>query len=290
MSLVAIPNVSEGRDPRRVASLASVTASGGAAVLDVHSDALHHRSVLTTCAEPGVLPAAMTALAAACAAELDLTRHEGRHPRLGSLDVCPFVYTDDPGGAILAAQETARRIGDELDLPCLLYGAAARTPERRELPDLRRGGLERWVAAFADGEMPDEGPARLDPRTGIVCVGARPPLIAFNVWLKGGAALARSIAQAVRETGGGLPGVRAIGIDMDEGWSQVSMNLTRPEITGIDDAFDAIAAKARKAGVEVFRGEIVGVPLERFMPHPEREAARWISPPGRSLESLLPDR
>ena len=290
MSLVAIPNVSEGRDPRRVASLAAVTASAGAAVLDVHSDALHHRSVLTTYGEPEVLTAAMTALAGACATELDLSHHEGRHPRLGSLDVCPFIYTEDPDGAISAAEDTARRIGEEVGLPCLLYGAAARTPERRELPDLRRGGLERWEAAFAGGETPDFGPARLDRRTGLVCVGARPPLIAFNVWLQAELSVANGIAQAIRERDGGLTGVRAIGIDMGEGWSQVSMNLTRPEEIGIDDVFDAVAERARKAGVQGLRGEIVGVPLARFMPDTEREAARWISPPGRSLESLLPDR
>lgn len=229
----------------------------------------------------------MTALAAACASSIDLTNHRGLHPRLGALDVCPFVYLEDPGPAVEAARATARKIGSELGLPVLLYGEAARSDERRELPALRRGGLERWVGEFAAGTAPDAGPAIVDPSRGIVCIGARRPLIAFNVWLRAELSIARKIAAEIRASGGGLQGVRALALELDEGWSQVSMNLTEPVATGIDEAFEYVTEAARGAGIRDIRGEIVGLPLERFMPDPAREAARQISPPGRSLESVL---
>ena len=289
MSLVAIPNVSEGRDPGKVARLAAACSAGGAEVLDVHSDASHHRSVFTMWGEPAALIQGVTSLARSAAELIDLSTHEGLHPRLGALDVCPLVFTGEPGAAIEAAREAARVIGSEVGIPVLLYGAAAADPSRRELPDLRRGGIARWISDFASGAQPDAGPATIDPSRGLVCVGARGPLIAFNVWLRGSMEAARDVARHVRASGGGLPGVRAIALDMGEGLTQVSMNFTAPDDAGIDDVFDLVAKEARGAGVQEIRGEIVGVPLRRYMPNPEREAARWISPPGRSLESLLPD-
>lgn len=289
MSFVVIPNVSEGRDPARITELGAAAASGGARLLDVHSDPEHHRSVFTLWGERQAVIAGMVALATACSEAIDLSGHEGSHPRLGGLDVCPFVFTEDPSPAIEAARETAMAIGEEVGLPVLLYGAAASLPERRELPDLRRGGLERWSKDFASGAGPDAGPPSLDPRTGLICVGARRPLIAFNVWIQCPFATARDLAAMVRESSGGLPGVRALALDMGGGWSQVSMNLIDPDRTGIDDAFEAVTKAARSAGAGSIRGEIVGVPLARYMPDPEREAARQISPPGRSFESLLLD-
>ena len=287
MSLVAIPNVSEGRDAEKVALLSSACSAGGAQVLDVHSDHSHHRSVFTLWGDAPALVQGLTALAHAAVEVVDLRGHDGLHPRLGVLDVCPFVFTGDAGPAVRAARETAHAIGTGAGIPVLLYGDAADDPARRELPDLRRGGWERWAAEFAAGAHPDAGPDRIDPKRGLVCVGARPPLIAFNVWLEGDLSIARQIAARVRESSGGLPGVRAIALDMDGGSTQVSMNLTRPDETGIDEAFELVAQMARTAGVREIRGEIVGVPPERYMPDPEREAARQISPPGRSLESLL---
>lgn len=286
MSLVAIPNVSEGRDPQKVAALAAAASAPGARVLDVHSDRGHHRSVFTVAGSTSALGTAMLRLATACRKEIDLSLHEGLHPRLGALDVCPFVGDKDVTEAVEAARAAARLIGGE-GMPVLLYGAAARRPDRRELPDLRRGGLAGLIEAFIHGELPDEGPADVDPRTGVVCVGARTPLIAFNVWLRADPGLARRIAASIRASGGGLPGVRAIGLEMAGGWAQVSMNLTEPERTGIDDAFDAVQALATRSGVREIRGEIVGLPPARYMPDPGREAARRILPPGRSLEAAL---
>lgn len=287
MSLIAIPNISEGRDPAKVSLLAAAAASSGASVADVHSDLSHNRSVLTVCGEVSRLVEAMTALAAACGSSIDLTSHTGLHPRLGALDVCPFVYLEDPGPAVEAARATALRIGSELGLPVLLYGEAARRDEWRELPALRRGGLERWAKEFAAGTVPDAGPSVVDPSRGVVCVGARRPLIAFNVWLRTELSVARKIAAEVRASGGELPGVRALALELEEGWSQVSMNLTEPGSAGIDEAFDYVAKAARSVGIREIRGEIVGLPLDRYMPDPAREAARQISPPGRSLESVL---
>lgn len=287
MSLVAIPNVSEGRHPEKVAALAAACSEGGARVLDVHSDPSHHRSVLTVWGEVPALVKGLTALAKTASETLDLTDHEGLHPRLGVFDVCPFVFTAAPGPAIEAAHQVAEAIGERVGIPVLLYGEAATTADRRELPGLRRGGLRRWMDEIKAGARPDAGPATIDPSTGIVCVGARGPLIAFNVWLSADFSVAQQIATQVRATGGGLSGVRAMALDMGGGVAQVSMNLTRPDEAGIDDAFEYVASRARDAGAKRIRGEIVGVPSRRYMPDPEREAARQISPPGRSLESLI---
>lgn len=283
MPLIAVPNVSEGRDGARIDELARAATGRGARLLDVHSDAAHNRSVLTLTGAPEQLVAGMTALADACRV-IDLTGHVGIHPRLGCLDVCPFVpYRDAMSEAVDAAHETAAGIG-ALALPVFLYGVAAHRAETRELPDLRRGGLDGLAARIAGGLVPDHGPSTIDPRDGVVCVGARGPLIAFNVWLKTSLDDATEIAAAVRRRGS----VRALALPIGDA-IQISMNLTDPVRVGIDAAFAALEEQAAKRDATVRAAEIIGLVEERFLPNPDAEAARLLIEPGRSLESALSD-
>lgn len=284
--LVAVPNVSEGRDAATVAALASAVTGSGARVLDVHSDGVHNRSVITAAGGAGPLVAAMTALARAATA-IDLTRHAGVHPRLGVLDVCPFVVdAEDPGPAVAGARAAGAAIAEEAGIPVYLYGYAATRPECAALPALRKGGLARLIERSETELPPDFGSTPIDPRRGVVCVGARGVLIAFNVWVRGGIEAVRRIAAGVRESLGPL-GVRTLGLDVGDGLAQVSMNLTDPARAGIDDAYREAAARAAEEGARIEATEIVGLPPERFMPDPGAEAARLLIEPGRSLERAL---
>jgi glutamate formiminotransferase len=284
-----IPNVSEGRNEDRLRTLAAAVRNQGGRVLDVHADPIHNRCVLTVTGKNADLVNASSALALEAAA-IDLTLHEGIHPRLGGLDVCPFVpHVDDMGRAIAAAHAAGHAIATKANLPVYFYGAAALQPAAAELPRLRRGGLELLIRRARDGFTPDVGPTEIDPARGVVCVGARGPLIAFNVWLKADSASARDIAAAVRSSGGGPPGIRALGLRIDDFLSQVSMNLVDPEITGIDAAFEAVHAAAAERGAEIHATEIVGLVPERYMPDPDAQAARLLVTPGRCLDPLLGD-
>jgi glutamate formiminotransferase / 5-formyltetrahydrofolate cyclo-ligase len=246
--LECVPNVSEGRD---VARLDSLSAACGAALLDRHVDRDHHRAVFTL-AGPDAEDAAR-ALARAVASQLDLRTHAGAHPRLGALDVVPFVALGDdaPARAVAAAREFAAWVGDALDVPVFLYDAA--DPEARTLPDARRDAFVR--------RAPDAGPPAPHPALGAVAVGARPPLVAVNCDLAfDDVVLARRIAAAVRERDDGLPGVRALGLHLDHaGRAQVSMNLVALERTGVEQACSAVRDRARAAGNDVARVELVGL-------------------------------
>lgn len=283
MTLLAVPNISEGRDRDMVMRCRDAVASAGAAVLDLHSDEAHNRSVLTLAARAELLVDACVLLAGA-ASGVDLRVHVGTHPRLGGLDVCPFVPhgTASIGEAVDAARRTGARIGDELGLPVFLYGRAARRVEPVELPVLRRGGLSGLAHRVHDGLLPDFGPQEVDPGRGVVCVGARGPLIAFNVWIDASAETARSIAADVRS-----PSLRALGMQMPGGVAQVSMNLIDPAVTGIEDAFHAVRARAEAKGGRVVATEIVGLVEERFLPSPETTVARLLTEPSRSVEEAL---
>jgi glutamate formiminotransferase len=288
VTLIAIPNVSAGRDAEVVAELTSVV-SRAAYLLDVHSDADHDRTVFTVSGRSGELTAAMAALATAAAGTIDLTLQRGAHPRTGCLDVCPFVpHGTGMDEAIATAHDAARAIARDASLPVYLYGRAARRPEAVVLPELRRGGLEALAQRARSELPPDEGPAAIDPKAGVVCVGARDVLIAFNVWIDAGVEAAREIASSVRSEAGGLPGIRALGLWLgSRSLSQVSMNLVDPPTTGIDSAYDAVEREAIAAGVDIVATEIVGLVPERFMPDPDAQAARLLVKPGRSLESAL---
>ncbi|HEX2294533.1 MAG TPA: glutamate formiminotransferase [Actinomycetota bacterium] len=281
--LVAVPNVSEGRDAAVVARLRASVEDAGARVLDVHSDPVHNRSVVTAAAEPATLIDAMVGLARE-AQSIDLSRHTGVHPRLGVLDVCPFVVDGRLAREVVdVARAAGRAIAARAGIPVYLYALAATRPECERLPDLRRGGLQALAKRSAGDLPPDFGPPTIDPRVGVTCVGARGVLIAFNVWLRADAATARGIAAEVRAELGAA-GVRALGLDAGDGLAQVSMNLTEPARAGIEEAFAAVAARARAA---VHATELVGLPPERFMPDPDAEAARLLLEPGRSLERVL---
>jgi glutamate formiminotransferase len=258
----------------------------GAAVLDVHSDPVHHRSVFTLTASPDALRRALTQLAG-IALEIRLDRHSGVHPRLGVLDVCPIVpHEETMRGGVELAHSVGESIHHHTELPIFFYGHAALRPQTRMLPDIRRGGLSRLIAGGNDALTPDLG-TRIDPKTGVVCVGARGPLIAFNVNLRSMLPVAQSIAATIRESGGGLPGVRALAFSIGSGLCQVSMNLTQPERTGIDTAFDAITAAAQRFDAKVIDCEVVGLVSERFLPDPEKQAARLLKQPGLCLEAKL---
>ena len=284
---IAVPNVSEGRDNRVIQALQEATEREGARIVDVHSDGAHHRSVFTVVGTDDELVTAGAELARACMA-IDLLNHSGVHPRLGALDVYPFVVQDDPGAAVDAAHRSAEAIWESTRVPVYLYGLSARRDETRELPLVRRGGLVELARRARDELPPDVGDRRIDPRHGVVCVGARPPLVAFNVWIRADVAVAGRIATRVRTSGGGPPGIRAMGVFLGDGTSQVSMNLTSPDVTGVERAFDEVVFRAEQEGVAVIASEIVGVPFERHLPDPNSKAARLLIEPDRSLESVLP--
>ena len=264
--LLAIPNFSEGRDPVRIAALgAALTSVAGVGLLDTHSDPDHDRTVYTLAAlgetPSPVLADALTAGAARAIELLDIGAHAGLHPRIGMLDVAPIVYTEEGerGAACAQALVLADRLGSELRIPVFLYGILS--DGRVTRADIRRGGpvtLQRRIDA---GELrPDFGPARLHPRAGGVLVGARPPLIAFNVELAPPATLetAREIAALIREGGPeGLPSVRAIGLTLPHRHdiAQVSTNVEDYHRTSLATLIAAISRHATPV-----RAEVVGVP------------------------------
>jgi glutamate formiminotransferase len=282
MTLLAVPNLSEGRDIDRVKGFVETVESEGVRVLDVHSDASHNRSVLTLTGSLDTLIAACTALAAA-AGQIDLTAHQGAHPRLGGLDVCPFVpHGSGMDEAVRAAAATAERIGQEVGLPVYLYGHAATRAAARELPDLRRGGLGA-LSRKAIGDMPpDAGPRAIDMHRGVVCVGARGPLIAFNVWLDAELKSAQVIAHQLRS-----PKVRALGMALEDGTTQVSMNLIDPASVGIVEVFETVGANCADLDIRIIATEIVGLLERRFLPPRDATATRLLLEPGHCLEERL---
>lgn len=289
---IAIPNVSEGRDPATVTALADAARLPGARVLNVHSDPDHNRSVLTVAGEPLALQDAMVALAGEAMERIDLRRHRGVHPRIGALDIVPVVALT-PGDLPMASELAvgiAQRIGAELALPVFRYGAIATNPERTRPHDFRRGGLDALTRAVENGDIaPDDGPRRIHATAGAVMVGAREPLIAWNVWLPGATLdQARAIAARVREAGGGPPGLRALGMYLpDAGLAQVSMNLedwrTPPAV-----ALAAVRREAERLGVEVGESELVGLIPAAALRGPSPSALRLDRfRPGQLLEAQL---
>jgi glutamate formiminotransferase len=257
--LEAVPNFSEGRDEAVIDALRAAL-SAPARLLDVHVDADHHRSVFTLVGEPEELIETLLAGIACARDRIDLRRHEGAHPRIGAADVVPIVpiAREDMDRAREAALVLARRIGDELGLPVFLYGELA--PDRGPA-HFRRGGVEELQQRIDARELsPDFGPPRLDERAGGVIVGARRPLIAFNVNLRGSLDAAKAVAAVVRETGGGFPGVRALGLELPRaGVVQVSMNVEDWEAAALHEIVARIEAEAAEHGAEVTGSELVGL-------------------------------
>lgn len=266
-----IPNFSEGRRLDVVHAIRdAIGASPGAVVLDLHVDASHHRSVVTFVAPPDRVVAAAFAGVREAQRRIDLNDHAGCHPRLGAADVVPFVPLDGVAMAecVALARELGRRVGDELEIPVYLYEHAATRPERRNLADVRRGGFEalRDLVGADPARDPDFGPRRLHPTCGAVAVGARDPLVAFNVHLGPAAnlAVAKAVARAVRGSSGGLAGVKALGLEVD-GQAQVSMNLVDLDATPLHVAFEAVEREAAARGVAVTSSELVGLVPERAL-------------------------
>ncbi|MDQ3783879.1 MAG: glutamate formiminotransferase [Actinomycetota bacterium] len=288
MGLIAVPNISEGRRPGKITAALRAVEGGGGRILDVHSDPIHNRSVLTVTAGAKALCSGMIRLARALA-YIDLRTHEGVHPRLGGLDICPIVpFRASMTEAVSAAHAIGEGIAIDTGLPVYFYGTAALRTETSELPSLRRGGLQALIERADRGLAPDAGPRAIDPQRGVVCVGARTSLIAFNVWLDCSEAAARRIAARVRTSAGGPPGVRALGLAMPGPFSaQVSMNLTDPDRTGIDGAFRAVTAAAEEEGAGIAGTEIVGLVPDRYLPAPDEPATSLLMKPVRSLESAL---
>lgn len=261
LPLESVPNVSEGRDPEALAALREAF-SGTARLLDVHTDWDHHRSVFTLVGSGEELVDTLFAGIRAAANRIDLTRHEGAHPRIGAADVVPLVplEPDAEPRAREAALALADRVGSELELPVFFYGRL--TEDGREPAFFRRGGPHELQRRIDAGELrPDRGPDRLHPTAGGVLIGVRRPLVAFNVNLRSDdVGVAREIARLVRERDGGFPGVRALGLDLPRaGFVQVSMNVTDWQAAALHEIVARISREADARGVEVAGSELVGL-------------------------------
>ena len=260
-----VPNVSEGRRVEVIDALAGAIGTvDGVRLLDRSSDPSHNRSVFTLAGDGGALKAAVAALFEAALAAIDLRTHSGAHPRLGAVDVVPFIPIE---GATMAdcvalARETASEIAARFAVPVFLYAEAAATPARANLEDIRRGEFEGLAAKMRDPAWaPDFGPATPHPTAGATVVGARMPLIAFNVNLATDRLdVAKKIAAAVRYSSGGFRYVKAMGIPLEtRGIVQVSMNLTNYEQTPLYRVFEAVVREAARHGVTVLESEVVGL-------------------------------
>lgn len=258
--LEAVPNVSEGRDAARVRAIGDAFATR-AALLDVHSDVDHNRSVFTLAGDDTALVEALLEGIAIAVELIDLREHEGVHPRVGAVDVVPLVplVPEDMERARRAALAVAQRVGAQLRLPVFLYGEIG---EGRRPAFFRRGGTEMLQRRIAAGELlPTAGPAELDARSGAVLVGARAPLVAYNLVLDtDDAEVARDIAAAVRESGGGMAGLQAIGLRLEStGRAQVSMNVIDVQRAPLHAVVDLVRRESAARGVGVVDGELVGL-------------------------------
>jgi glutamate formiminotransferase len=298
--LECVPNLSEGDRPEVVERLAAAVAHApGVVLLDASSDPDHNRSVLTLAGGAAPLVDALLALYAVALVEVDLTRHRGVHPRIGAVDVVPFVPLGSTpmAEAVAAARDLGRRIAERFTLPVYLYEEAATAPHRRRLADVRRGGFESLPTRLADPSwQPDFGPARPHPTAGATAIGARFFLVAANAVLDTpDASLATEVARAVRESSGGLPAVRALGVALaSRGCAQVSMNLVDYRLTSPAAAFAKVRAEAERRGARVVERELIGlVPEAALDAQPATDAERreaerlreeW---GGRTLEGRL---
>src|SRR2546422_2701419 len=262
-----VPNISEGRRPRIVREIArTVERNKGVRLLDYSSDVDHNRSVFTFAGPPSAVARAALALADAAIARIDMRTHAGAHPRIGAVDVIPFVPISGVSMAdcVALAKKVGKALARKHKIPVYLYAKAAATPERVRLPDIRKPQFEGLGELIEGDWKPDYGPAKVHPRAGAIVVGARPPLIAFNINLgSNDLALARRISKEIRESSGGMPAVQAMGVQLGDGRAQVSMNLLDFTVTPLSALWDAVESRAKAAGVEVDEGELIGLmPLD----------------------------
>jgi glutamate formiminotransferase / 5-formyltetrahydrofolate cyclo-ligase len=264
MPLEAVPNVSEGADRELLGKVERAFAHRGCELLDVHCDVDYGRSVYSLIGGPQALADALLSGAREIVRLLDIRSHNGAHPCIGALDVVPVVYlrAEDRGTARDEALAVANRLAGELDLPVFLYGELASAPERRERAFFREGGLDQLMERLDQRELePDFGPPRAHPTAGATLVAARPPLVAFNLELAtDDVEMARRIAARVREAGGGLPGVRAIGVRLErQGAVQISTNVHDPFEVPLRRLVEAVGAEAEREGITVVAGQLVGL-------------------------------
>jgi glutamate formiminotransferase len=287
----SVPNFSEGRRSDVVDRLAAAVAgTPGVHLLDRTSDASHNRSVLTLAGEPEGVSGALEATMAVAVEAIDMETQRGEHPRIGAVDVVPFVPLGDTtmDDCIALARAFGARVAERFEIPVYLYARAATRPDRVRLADVRRGqyeGLRDAIAADPD-RQPDFGPARTHPRAGAVAVGARPFLIAYNINLAStDLELARRIARTVRESSGGLPAVQASGFRLDEpDCAQVSMNLLDFAVTPLWGVWEAVQAEADAAGIELAESELIGLaPLAALVAVADHVGA----PAGAPIEARL---
>jgi len=291
LTLLAVPNVSEGRD---FAALDRLQQSLGDEVtlLDRHTDVDHHRAVFTIAGPPNDLIAALTGLAAATTREIDMSTWQGIHPAIGSMDVCPVVWTNETDRE--KAGETALTVAERIatfGVPVFLYGDLATGDERVERSFFRDGGLDALWQRMTSGELaPDFGPDRPHPAAGAWLVTARPPLAAFNVELDtGDVNVAKQVAAAVREAGGGLPGVRAIGLVLSTGRAQVSMNIHDPLSLPLARVVEAVREQAAVHGAAPVEAELVGlIPEAALTGYPADVPIRDFDPAFHVIERRVP--
>ncbi len=290
---MSVPNISEGRDRALIRALGDAVEAAGVRLLDVHSDVDHHRSVFTYLGAPNAVERATIALARVAVDRIDMRRHQGVHPRVGAVDVVPFIPLR--GTSMVQAVDVAHRFGRALSeatgVPVFFYAEAATAPARRELPVVRWGGFERLAERLAEPQWrPDCGGAAPHPSAGVTIVGARGPLIAFNAMLDTpDVAIAKSIAAAIREsTPGGLPSVRAMGVHLaSRGVAQVAMNLLDYRVTPPAVVVARVERDVRAHGARVSEWELVGcAPAAAF---PETDARRLAVPPSALLGADLFD-
>ena len=273
MLLECVPNFSEGRR-REVGDeiVAAVRAVSGARFLDFEMDRDHNRSVLTLVGEPAAVAEAAFAAARVAVERIDLNRHEGRHPRMGAVDVIPFIPIRDltMDDAVRTSRELGARLGSELKLPVFLYEASATRPDRKNLAEIRKPQFEglRDLIGKDPERLPDFGPPAIHPTAGCVAVGARPPLIAYNIDLESAEEkLAKRIAKKIRERDGGLPAIKALGLFIaDRGCAQVSINVCDFTRTSLETVYAAVEGEATAAGVKIRSSEIVGLAPQAALP------------------------
>lgn len=260
-----VPNISEGWSKKKVLEIAgALNAFPGVKLLDICMDRDHHRGVLTFIGPPDAMQEAALAVCGRALESIDMREHTGAHPRIGAVDVVPFVPLGEATmrDAVRVAQGFGRAYGERNRIPVYFYGEAARVPWKRELSDIRRGGYEALRERMSDPRwMPDAGPAVFHERSGATAVGARIPLIAFNINLKSGdLALAQNIARTIRQSGGGLPFVKALGIPLkSRKLAQVSMNLTDYRVTSVRTVFERVREEAARHGIEILESELIGL-------------------------------
>jgi len=288
--LECVPNFSEGRDLKKIEKIVEpFRGKAGVKLLDYQNDEDHNRAVVTVVGEPQALKAAVFEAMGVAIELIDMRRHQGQHPRMGAIDVVPFIPVKNIGvaEAVAISKALAKEAAEAYNLPIFLYEQSASRPERQNLATIRKGQFEGMADKIKQPEWtPDFGPAQIHPSAGVTAVGARMPLVAYNVNLDTNKLeIADHIVKKVRHIGGGLRYCKGIGIELkDRGIVQVSMNMTDYTKTALYRAFELIKIEARRYGVNVVGSEIIGlVPMEALID----TAAYYLGLEDFSMEQVL---